>query len=162
MRERRRTRTAYNRRKTADVYFDGNAARRIEAAEIPQRVYVGMPEEKKGRVRKPIECGMTGYTMLFLVISIGIFAGMCTKYLALQSELAQKSHMISQKEAMVNNLKLANDEEYARIMGSVDLEKIKLIAMDELGMTYPSSGQIVSYVDNDSDYVRQYGSIPKK
>ena len=60
-------------------------------------------------------------------------------------------------------MKLANDEEYDRIMGSVDMEEIKKIAMNELHMKYPDSGQVSNMIEStDSDYVRQYKEIPKK
>ena len=52
-------------------------------------------------------------------------------------------------------MKLANDEEYNRIISSIDLEEIKRIAIGELGMTYAQEGQIVLYVNEDNDYMRQ-------
>ena len=88
-------------------------------------------------------------------------AFICVKYLGLQSDITSRQRHISTMESDLNDKKLANDEEYARIMGAVDLEKIKAIAMNELGMSYPSKDQIVSFQDGDSDYVRQYADIPK-
>ena len=57
-------------------------------------------------------------------------------------------------------MKLSNDEEYSRIESSVNLEQIKQIAINELGMTYAGEGQIVEYSSEGSDYVRQVADIP--
>ena len=40
------------------------------------------------------------------------------------------------------------------------MEEIKKIAMNELHMKYPDSGQVAVTESNDSDYVRQYKDIP--
>ena len=60
----------------------------------------------------------------------------------------------------MNDLKLANDEEYTKIMSSVDLEEIKRIAIEELGMKYAKDGQVITYSGEGNDYVRQYKEIP--
>ena len=43
----------------------------------------------------------------------------------------------------------------SRIKGAVDLEQVKYRAMNELGMQYANSDQIVAYVCDDTDYVTQ-------
>ena len=65
-------------------------------------------------------------------------------------------------QSKVSSLKLENDEEYDRIMGNVDMEEIKRIAMNELHMKYPDSGQVEITESTDSDYVRQYKEIPSE
>lgn len=57
-------------------------------------------------------------------------------------------------------MKLANDTKYDETMASVDLEKIKDIAINELGMVYAEQGQIINYNSQDGDYVRQYEDVP--
>ena len=56
---------------------------------------------------------------------------------------------------------LANDETYTKIMSSIDLEEIKRIAVNELGMKYAKEGQVVEYTGEGNDYVRQYGALPE-
>ena len=34
------------------------------------------------------------------------------------------------------------------------------VAINKLGMVYASSGQVVTYNDQDGDYVRQYEDVP--
>ena len=41
-----------------------------------------------------------------------------------------------------------------------DLEEVKRIAIQELGMYYAQEGQIISFNGEGSDYVRQTGDIP--
>lgn len=68
---------------------------------------------------------------------------------------------ISALESELNDLKLANDEEYSRITSSVDLEEIKRIAIQELGMQYAEEGQVVTFASENSDYVKQMADIPQ-
>ena len=53
-----------------------------------------------------------------------------------------------------------NDEYETRINSSVDLEEIKRIALNELGMKYASEGQIVNIEGGNNDYLRKYAEIP--
>ena len=46
-------------------------------------------------------------------------------------------------------------------MTGVDMEHVKNVAMDELGMVYAKKSQIVTYEVENSDYVRQYTEVPK-
>ena len=45
-------------------------------------------------------------------------------------------------------------------MTGIDMEHVKDVAMNELGMVYISKKQIITYNQQDSDYVRQYEKIP--
>ena len=79
----------------------------------------------------------------------------------MQYEITSSVKNISRLESQLNNLRLDNDEEYNRVLASVDLEEIKKIAMNELGMKYANQGQIVVVDGEESDYVRQYADLPK-
>ena len=57
-------------------------------------------------------------------------------------------------------MKLDNDETYSRISSNVNLEEVRRIAIQELGMQYADEGQIIIFDGEDSDYVRQTGEIP--
>ena len=52
-------------------------------------------------------------------------------------------------------MKISNDEEYNRILSSINLEEIKRIAIAELGMVYAQEGQIIEYENESGDYMRQ-------
>ncbi len=62
---------------------------------------------------------------------------------------------VARRESELNQLKLANDEEYNRIISSINLEEVRRIAMGELGMVYAEEGQIITYEGNRSDYMRK-------
>ena len=53
-------------------------------------------------------------------------------------------------------MRMENDEEYSRIISSVDLEYIKDVAINQLGMRYAEEGQIVEVETQGDDYVRQH------
>lgn len=101
-----------------------------------------------------------GY-VLFLVAAMMVTGMVLINYIQLQSQITSNVEKIASMERSLNNLKLANDEEYSRIVTSVDLEEIKRIAIGELGMTYASQGQIVTFSNEGSDYVRQVADIPE-
>ena len=98
---------------------------------------------------------MTAGYVAFLAVALCAAAFVLVNYIQLQTELTNLTRSIASKEIEVNNLRMANDEEYNRILSSIDLEEIKRIAMGELGMVYAEEGQIILYDSTSSDYMRQ-------
>ena len=99
-----------------------------------------------------------GY-VVFLVCALVAAAFILTWYLGLQSDITNSIKNISRMESSLNELKLENDENYSRIDSSINLEEVKRIAIQELGMRYAEEGQIVTFSGEGSDYVRQTGEI---
>lgn len=154
--KRRRKRTSYER-----SYVDGNTVRKLQP--VPGRIPQGRPRKLSNTARKNRDRAAymnMGYVM-FLAAAIIAMGFICIQYLNLQADITAHQTNISKMESTLNDLKLANDEEYARILGAVDLEEIKRVAMDELGMKYASESQIITFSGDGSDYVRQYKDIPK-
>lgn len=102
------------------------------------------------------------FDSIVMIAAVVIIGFLCAKYVAVQSDLGTRTQKISSMEAKLNDLRNKNNEEYSRIIGAVDLEAIKKVAMDELGMTYPNENQIVEFKNDNSDYVRQYANVPEK
>ena len=100
-----------------------------------------------------------GY-VLFLVGAMIAAAIILTGYLRLQSDITNSIKHISQMESRLNELKLENDENYSRITSSINLEEVKRVAIQELGMRYAEEGQIITFDGEGSDYVRQTGELP--
>ncbi len=100
-----------------------------------------------------------GY-VTFLILAMLITGSVLINYIQLQSQITNNVETISYMERQLNDLKLANDEEYSRITSSIDLEEIKRIAIGELGMQYATEGQIVTYTNEGSDYLKQVADIP--
>ena len=100
-----------------------------------------------------------GY-VLFLVCALLISAFTLTTYLSLQSEITTSIKHIARMERELNNLRLANDENHSRIINNVDLDHIRRVAIQELGMVYAKEGQIIDFAGNRGDYVRQLNPLP--
>lgn len=100
-----------------------------------------------------------GY-VLFLSLALIATGWILINYIKLQSDITNSIDLISSLESELNDLKIANDEEYSRIASSIDLEEVRRIAIQELGMKYAKEGQIVTFTSENNDYVKQISSIP--
>lgn len=164
---RERHKSAYR----SSVYVQGNTAvkRQVANRQVQgQRMYAlpdvkETPTRKVGHaVRRNREKALhmnVGY-VLFLVGAMLISAFVLTGYLTLQADITSSIKHISRMESSLNELRLENDENYSRISSSINLEEVKRIAIQELGMRYAEEGQIVAFDGEGSDYVRQTGEIP--
>lgn len=152
-----------SRRRTADnrsrYYVQGNTVRKLDVTrEIERR-----PQPKiSNRTRKNREKAkhMSAGYVFYLCVALVTTGFILINYIRLQSDITNSVQHISKLEKELNDLKLANDEEYSRITSSVDLEEIKRIAIQELGMQYAGEGQIISFASESNDYVKQIADIP--
>ncbi|MCR4789225.1 MAG: cell division protein FtsL [Lachnospiraceae bacterium] len=99
-------------------------------------------------------------TALFLAACAITVSGALTYYLMLQAEITESVKTISKMERTLNEMRLDNDENYSRITSNVNLEEVRTVAIQELGMQYAEEGQIITFNGEGSDYVRQTGKIP--
>lgn len=129
-----------------------NAARRL--GEIPDSRNKRLIQGR--RVRK----NMGIPYVLFVAAALAITAFVLMGYVSLKSDITNKLEHISTLEAQLNDLKLENDATYSRINSNMDLEEIRDIAINELGMTYAKEGQTMTFVSENGDYVRQLAQIP--
>lgn len=151
-----------NRRRTAyrnSAYVQGNTARKLQAVPDIQRE----PEKKLSlRTQKNRERirHMNIGSVLSMAIAMVAAGLILTWYLTLQTDITNSIEHIAALESRLNELRLENDENYSRITNNVDLEEVKRVAIQELGMIYAKEGQIISFNGEGSDYIRQTGSIP--
>ena len=155
-----RTNRQRYQRTTRQVYIDGNTARKLQP--LPQHrtrtTHQGTRHNQKRRMKvSPMNLGYIS----FMIASVLVVCVVLMGYINLQSDITNRVTHISKMESELNNLKLANDETYTKIMSNVDLDEIKRIAIGELGMKYAKEGQVITYSGEGSDYVRQYGDIPE-
>ena len=153
---RRHTNTrGYERDVRKIAYLEGSAARELQdgmdVREVPRRKRLSNTARKN---REKASHMSLGY-VLFLSAAMAFMVMTLYGYLNLQADIKSCVESISEMETRYNNLKLANDEEYNRINSSIDLERIKAVAIGELGMTYAREGQIILVEDAETDYVRQ-------
>lgn len=142
------------------MYIYGNTARQLDVREEIRR----KPKRAHNNaVRKNREKAMfmNPAYVLFLAFALIVSGMILINYIRLQSDITNSLNHIAALESELNDLKLSNDEEYNRIESSIDLEEIKRIAIEELGMTYAGEGQVVEYASEGSDYVRQIADIPE-
>lgn len=155
---RNETTIPYNR----DKYLYGNTVRKFETLPKRQEEDLQKNYELRNRTRKNREKALQmnfGY-VLFLAIATVITLVVCIGYLRLQSDITNRISNIASLESELSDIKSQNDEEYNRVMTSVDLEYIKKVAIEDLGMVYAGEEQVVLYSSKDSDYVRQYEDLP--
>ncbi len=94
------------------------------------------------------------FSAVFALIGVAVFGE-----LSLQASNARLRREIASMKSELNTVKLDNEEEYSRIMGSVDMQAIKDKAIGQLGMQYAQSGQVIVVADATDDYVHQYQDI---
>lgn len=154
------TRTAYEKRqgmgRANDIrgtYVHGNTVRRLEVAS-PLRETGRQPRYEVRKNRDKAHHMSAGY-VLFLAAALCAAAIILVNYIQLQAELTNRTKSVARKESQLNSLCSANDEEYNRILNSINLEDIKRIAIGELGMVYAEEGQIIPYESRSYDYMRE-------
>ena len=152
-----RSRTENDRK---GYYVQGNVVRRLDVTKEIE----GQPVKKTNntaRKNRDRAKNMSAGYVLFLCVALVIAGFTLTNYIGLQSDITNSVKHISTLEKQLNDLKLANDEEYSRITSSINLEEIKRVAIQELGMQYAEEGQIISFVSENNDYVKQMADIPQ-
>ncbi len=97
--------------------------------------------------------------VLFLAVVMVVSSYGLIHLIQLRAELTSSVKTISSLESELNNLKMANDEEYNRIEAGIDLDEIKRIATEELGMVYAHDGQVYTYSGEGYDYVIQSSDL---
>lgn len=146
-------------RRVNNVYVEGNTARKLNIVEELQN-----PVQQKTAnhtVRKNREKALymnLGY-VLFLVAALVSAAIILISYIQIQSQITLSVKNIAAMESELNDLRLTNDEDYARAASSVDLDEIRRVAIGELGMRYAKEGQIINVSGEGNDYVRQLAEI---
>lgn len=142
-------------------YVQGSTVRKTR----PEREITRSPKKKVNnsvrRNRDRARHMNAGY-VLFLGVALVATGIILVYYIGLQSDITNSVKHISTLESQLNEIKVANEENYSRISSSVDLEEIRRIAIQELGMQYAQEGQIISFASENSDYVKQMAEIPKQ
>lgn len=152
-----------------NIYVDGNTVRRLETAPDYHREREERKQREKRRhnehvARRNQERALhmdRGY-VAFLTIAALMTALVSAAYIKLQSEMTGRLKNIAALESTVSDLKADNDSAYKRISTSVDLDTVKDVAMNQLGMVYAGADQIVYYTVENDDYMNQYSEIPEQ
>ncbi len=145
---------------------DGNTARQV-VQPLPSRQEI---EEEKRRKREDQRRKnrkrhaaimrrkrMYSVYMITMIVVVGtLFVG----YVDLANSITTNSNRVAALETQISDLKSENSTLQSRIDASVNLSEIKDRAVNDLGMVYADSSQIVYYDMEDSDYMSQYSDLP--
>ena len=99
--------------------------------------------------------------VIFLSAAAVATVTICIYYLNLQATSTQLQKQTASLQKQLKDLQLENDIVHNEIISGVDLEHVREVAVNELGMSYPTERQIVTYTAAPSDYVKQYEEIPE-
>ena len=142
------------------MYIYGNTVRQAEV--MPQRQEEPRKEHKKKKLDRQIlknrrkAMRMNPAYVMFLSI-----AAVCVWYLQVRAELTSRTEHITELQQELADAKEENTTRYNVVMDSVNLEEVRDRAINDLGMGYATSDQIIEYQNPVNDYVKQYESIPK-
>jgi len=139
-------------------YIDGTEVTRENVAEFMNTAPRLVDTKVKTNQEKAKSIGF--FDLLRLAPVLICVVVVISSYISSTTQLTIATKQVSTLEKQVYNAKLANDEELQRIESAVNLEEIKRVAVEELGMTYATDGQVVIISDEGSDYVRQMEELP--
>ena len=162
-RQMNRSQVDYRRRKqnSLDTYqIDGNTVRKVRLETILEEEPRNTRQSNVARKNREKAVHMNPGYVVFLIAALLVAGVVLIGYINLQSDISNSITRISQKQSELHRLRQDNDEYETRINSSVDLEEIKRIALNELGMKYASEGQIVNIEGGNNDYVRKFAEIP--
>lgn len=154
-------------------YIEGNTVRRMEAvpAELP-RERKSKEEREQLRRKKSRQLAakrnreralyMSKGYVAFLSLCVLISAWTAVTYIQLQADVTTKMRSIASLESQISTLKADNDARYKSVSTSVDLNYVKTEAINRLGMTYATQGQVIYYTVDNNNFMDQYSDIPLK
>lgn len=143
------------RMQTVTIYIDEGVIRLAE----PQPAQAPAVSREVRRNRERVQRISAPY-MLFLATALALCMVACVSFLQVQSSIAAHRNSIESLKTDLEELKTDNDSMEILLSSYTDLEYIEQVATEELGMVYPSDGQIIYYEKTESGYVRQYEDIP--
>lgn len=153
-------------------YVEGNTVRRMEAAPDIRRKLETEEERQRSREQRKRQnrakrnqqraLQMNKSYVFFLTFAVGIVAMTAAYTVQLQADINTKMDTVASLKSQVEELKADNDSAEKKLESTIDLDSIKDIAINQLGMVYPAKDQIVYYDIKKSDYMNQYEDIPSK
>lgn len=138
----------------------------LKPVKVPAHVKAARAERIRRRdIRRHVEenrrraQAITGGSLLFMGLALGLFVVICCFFLNLQNRVNQRLDAIAKLQTQVEQLSEDNDILEKRLTASEDLGMIGEIASDRLGMQNPESDQIRYYARVSADYMLQYRDI---
>ncbi len=148
-----------------EYYTEGNAVRK-RVVEVPQQEprqqeLPAYAKVRKVKANQGMALAMNPGFAIFLGFSVLVTLAACVLMLSMQAKVTNQGNTITKLQSQIETLTDDNNAYEARINSSVDLDQIRDVAMNQLGMVYPTEGQVVYYDQTEADYVRQYQDVPE-
>ena len=160
-----------NRSNINNYFVDGNAAKQLRPSgnaynypdPIRREEKVDRQAPKRSSRRRSTKelSSVNKASCIILIMAISLTLFTCIQYIKTQAEVSVLNRNISQMEKELNNLTKENKVQTNQLIAALDLDEIYQTATEELGMVRPSENQVVYFDSNISDFVKQYGEIPK-
>ncbi|MCM1282565.1 MAG: hypothetical protein NC180_05765 [Muribaculaceae bacterium] len=155
---------------TRNYYVRGNTVRELEVPVRRERRSKEELEEISRRKRRKNAArrnraramGMNRAYVAFLSMCVMAVAAAAVMLVQLQSQVSARMRRVSALQSDVNDQRAENDARYKSIITSVDLNQIRDVAVNELGMSYPTEEQVVYYTVDNNNFMDQYSDIPRQ
>ena len=85
----------------------------------------------------------------------------CVIMLTVQGSVENKERKIESLQEEIQDMEADNTAYENKLNSMYSLEDVYNIATGELGMVYSENGSIIYYENEQGDYVKQYGDVPK-
>ena len=151
-------------------YINGNAVREIGQPQPQRRPQKTRRELEEARRRKNRRNAarrnreramvMNRAYVAFLTLCVIASAVAAFSLIRIRANVTQQMKEVAALESRLEDTRADNDAKYKQITTSVDLNHIRDVAINQLGMKYASSDQIVYYTVDNSNYMDQYNDIP--
>lgn len=150
-------------------YIYGNAARKLEMLPDSKNTYkrkTAKPDVAQRPKRQTSKAvlknraaakSMSPGFVIFLSLMSVVLIFCCISYLQAKSGLTYRIKEVANAESQLAEMRQDNTAYEAQLNSSVDINKVKEIAIKNLGMKYPSNEQKMTYkLDHEQGYVKQY------
>lgn len=138
-----------------------NTARKLYA-EIPQPKKVRGPVAVPKKHRREEADTMSIPYCIFLAAACILTLVLGAYYLQQQALSTSSQKKIALLEEELAEMKKENTDDLNRIETSINLEEIRDIALNELGMVYATQDNVVLYKKTDRNYVSQHEELPQE
>lgn len=152
-----------------NYFVDGNTVRELEAQPLPRERRKNREELEQIRRRKNRRNAarrnreramfMSRGQVVFLSLCVFVSVMAAASFIQIQSQLSHRMREIAALESRVTDLKADNDARYKSVTTSVDLDHVKDVAINELGMSYATEDQVIYYSVDKNNFMDQYQDI---
>jgi cell division protein FtsL len=131
----------------------------VEPEEVKSKPVKGRIDPQIKRNRRRAQNVSTGYSIYLLAVSMVVVA-ICILYLQLQSENIRRANNVNNLRNQLTEITEQNNTIYHSISRSIDIEHLRIRAIEELGMVSVTPDMVIEYQNPSSSYVILHHEIP--